>query len=115
MNGDEMQKALLADGEKLRQLTGEDHGPQFVCAFCGCLFRPAKPAWACWDCIEDDYYLRKGKEMDHNEMTDAELVESLRRSASIWFKDADLLAMEELIRRFYGVKNVRRRANAPAE
>lgn len=25
----EMQKALEADGEKLRQLTGEDHGPQF--------------------------------------------------------------------------------------
>lgn len=26
----EMQKALEADGEKLRQLTGEDHGPWFV-------------------------------------------------------------------------------------
>lgn len=25
----EMQKALELDGEKLRQLTGEDHGPQF--------------------------------------------------------------------------------------
>ena len=25
----EMQKALEADGEKLRQLTGEDHGPEF--------------------------------------------------------------------------------------
>jgi hypothetical protein len=25
--GDEMRKALEADGEKLRQLTGEDHGP----------------------------------------------------------------------------------------
>lgn len=25
----EMQKALEADGEKLRQLTGEDHGPYF--------------------------------------------------------------------------------------
>ena len=26
----EMQKALEADGEKLRQLTGEDHGPWCV-------------------------------------------------------------------------------------
>lgn len=25
----EMMRALEADGEKLRQLTGEDHGPQF--------------------------------------------------------------------------------------
>ena len=25
----EMQKALEADGEKLRQLTGENHGPKF--------------------------------------------------------------------------------------
>ena len=26
----EMQRALEQDGEKLRQLTGEDHGPVFV-------------------------------------------------------------------------------------
>jgi hypothetical protein len=26
----EMQRALEADGEKLRQLTGEDHGPWFI-------------------------------------------------------------------------------------
>lgn len=26
----EMQRALEADGEKLRQLTGEDHGPYFI-------------------------------------------------------------------------------------
>jgi hypothetical protein len=26
----EMMKALEADGEKLRQLTGEDHGPVFI-------------------------------------------------------------------------------------
>ena len=26
---DKMRKALEADGEKLRQLTGEDHGPYF--------------------------------------------------------------------------------------
>jgi hypothetical protein len=54
-------------------------------------------------------------DLDHNELTDAELIEHLRRSASIWFKNHDLLALEELIRRFYGVKNVRRRADAPAE
>lgn len=28
---DEITKALLADGEKLRQLTGRDHGPVFMC------------------------------------------------------------------------------------
>lgn len=28
--GREMQRALEADGEKLRQLTGEDHGPVFI-------------------------------------------------------------------------------------
>ena len=26
----EMQKALEADGEKLRQITGQDHGPAFL-------------------------------------------------------------------------------------
>lgn len=26
----EMRRALEADGEKLRQLTGEDHGPEFL-------------------------------------------------------------------------------------
>lgn len=31
----EMMKALEADGEKLRQLTGEDHGPWGVCDGCG--------------------------------------------------------------------------------
>jgi hypothetical protein len=36
----EMQRALEADGEKLRQLTGEDHGPEFIdtlapCPECG--------------------------------------------------------------------------------
>ena len=33
----EMQRALELDGEKLRQLTGEDHGPWCVddCAECG--------------------------------------------------------------------------------
>lgn len=30
----EMQKALEADGEKLRQLAGEDHGPRFQCERC---------------------------------------------------------------------------------
>lgn len=33
----EMMDALKADGEKLRQLTGEDHGPEFLfdCEACG--------------------------------------------------------------------------------
>jgi hypothetical protein len=32
----EMKRALEADGEKLRQLTGEDHGPEFwiTCEAC---------------------------------------------------------------------------------
>jgi hypothetical protein len=33
-------------------------------------------------------------------MTDAELIESLRRAAGIWFKNTDLLLLEELIRRY---------------
>jgi hypothetical protein len=32
---DEMAKALALDGEKLRQLTGEDHGPWEMCDTCG--------------------------------------------------------------------------------
>jgi hypothetical protein len=32
---DEMTKALIADGENLRQLTGQDHGPHFLCDTCG--------------------------------------------------------------------------------
>ena len=31
----EMQKALEDDGEKLRQMTGEDHGPFVICCSCG--------------------------------------------------------------------------------
>jgi hypothetical protein len=31
----EMERALEADGEKLRQLTGEDHGPWSECDYCG--------------------------------------------------------------------------------
>lgn len=27
---EEMMKALMADGEKLRAMTGEDHGPYFI-------------------------------------------------------------------------------------
>jgi hypothetical protein len=33
------------------------------------------------------------------DLTDAELVEKLRRAAMIWFKNSDLLLLEELIRR----------------
>ena len=33
----EMQKALEADGEKLRQFTGKDHGPVFVPEIHQCL------------------------------------------------------------------------------
>ena len=38
--------------------------------------------------------------MTHRDLTDAELVNALRRCAGIWFKNSDLLLLEELIRRF---------------
>jgi hypothetical protein len=33
-------------------------------------------------------------------MTDAELIEQLRRAAGIWFKNSDLLLLEELVKRY---------------
>jgi len=33
-------------------------------------------------------------------MSEAELIEQLRRAAGVWFKNSDLLLLEELIRRF---------------
>jgi hypothetical protein len=44
-------------------------------------------------------------------MTDIELVERLRKAASIWFKNEDLLLLEELIRR-YRAKGVKTDADA---
>lgn len=35
-----------------------------------------------------------------SEMTNTELIERLRRAAGIWFKNADLLLLEEFIKRF---------------
>jgi hypothetical protein len=37
-------------------------------------------------------------------ITDSELIDRLRRAASIWFKNEDLLLLEELIRRFHYAK-----------
>lgn len=34
------------------------------------------------------------------DLSDRELIEALRRAASIWFKNDDLLLLEELIRRY---------------
>jgi hypothetical protein len=34
------------------------------------------------------------------ELSDLELIEQLRRAASIWFKNTDLLLLEELIHRY---------------
>lgn len=45
----EMQKALEADGEKLRQLTGEDHGPW--------TFEPAVSFSPCPHCFESSGYV----------------------------------------------------------
>ncbi len=45
----EMMKALEADGEKLRQLTGEDHGPVFLpelgCEHCAPDAKSVGPGW----------------------------------------------------------------------
>lgn len=43
MADDEMRRALIADGEKLRQLTGEDHGPDFI------------DEEECWNCGGEGY------------------------------------------------------------
>ena len=34
-------------------------------------------------------------------MSDKELIEQLRKAASRWFKNSDLLLLEKLIRRYY--------------
>ena len=63
----EMQKALTADGEKLRALTGKDHGPVFLddefrCCGCGAPVLPynLKPC----DCVTMTGFRRVG---DHTE------------------------------------------------
>jgi hypothetical protein len=38
--------------------------------------------------------------MKNSDIPDAALIEQLRRAASIWFRNDDLLLMEELIRRY---------------
>lgn len=50
-------------------------------------------------------------EPTHSSMTDEALIEHLRRIASIWFKNADLLALEELIRRYN--RRLRREGSHP--
>ena len=44
-------------------------------------------------------------------MNDEDLIEALRRAASIWFKNQDLLLLEEFIRRYHRHYN-RESANA---
>jgi len=39
------------------------------------------------------------------DLSDAELVEHLRRAAAVWFKNTDLLLLEELIRRYARATN----------
>jgi hypothetical protein len=39
-------------------------------------------------------------ESSYTKMTDGELIGALRQAASIWFKNTDLLLLEELIRRY---------------
>ena len=38
--------------------------------------------------------------MAGSDLTDAKLIEQLRRAAATWFKNWDLLLLEEFIRRF---------------
>jgi len=38
--------------------------------------------------------------MTPREISDPDLIDQLRRAASTWFKNSDLLLLEELIRRF---------------
>ncbi len=40
-------------------------------------------------------------------LTDEELVNALRRCASIWFKNSDLLLLEEFIKRFMAKERCR--------
>ncbi len=51
---DEMMKALEADGEYLRQMTGEDHGPYFFdaagCIECGAAL-PSPSDAVCGTCL----------------------------------------------------------------
>ncbi len=53
---DEMMKALEADGEKLRQLTGEDHGPHFLPEVRGCGWRSDCPACVASKFTCDEHY-----------------------------------------------------------
>jgi hypothetical protein len=39
---------------------------------------------------------------DHRTTSDADLITHLRRAASTWFRNTDLHALEELIRRYHG-------------
>jgi hypothetical protein len=39
-----------------------------------------------------------------DDQTDNDLIDQLRKAASIWFKNADLLLLEELIRRFHRLR-----------
>ncbi len=44
--------------------------------------------------------------------TDEELVEHLRRVAAIWFKNTDLILLEDLIRRFERLKTENEKCRA---
>jgi hypothetical protein len=45
-------------------------------------------------------FIDGGSTLKGRELTDDSLVEALRRAASTWFKNDDLLLLEELIRRY---------------
>jgi hypothetical protein len=46
-------------------------------------------------------------DMIPRDLTDAELIDRLRRCAGIWFKNSDLLLLEQLIKRFMAVSHTK--------
>jgi len=48
---------------------------------------------------------------NHTALSDAQLITHLRQLASMWFKDADILVLEELIKRYQRRFAPRREAN----
>lgn len=45
-------------------------------------------------------------EPPHPTLSDQELIDALRRAAGIWFKNTDLLLLEEFIKRYNYLKGV---------
>lgn len=53
--------------------------------------------------------------MQARKLTDLDLIEQLRRAASVWFKNDDLLLLEELIRRYHMREQSAKPNNTPVK